>query len=59
MVAKIIPAAMGRSDAVKLAQRSPSEVLRPIVVDWGNGKLLVGKDAEDETKVKELVDGVN
>lgn len=59
VVGKIVPGAVGRADAVKLADKSVSEVVRPIVVDWGNGKVLVGEEAGDEAKVKELCDGVN
>ncbi len=54
-IGEVVPGAMGKGDAIKMADRQPEKVIRPIVVDWGNAKVVLGGN---EKQIQTLVDGV-
>lgn len=54
-IGEIVPGALNKSDAVKIADKEPAQVKRPIVVDWGNAQVVLGGDT---TKIKTLLDNM-
>ncbi|BFZ58572.1 hypothetical protein PYCC9005_005636 [Savitreella phatthalungensis] len=56
-VGKVVKGSVGAEDAAKLMKKRPESLTRPLVVDWGNGKALVGDECT-EAKIRTLVDGI-
>lgn len=54
-VGDLVPGAIGKADAIKIADKTPDQVARPIVVDWGNAHVVLGGDA---AKIKKLLDNM-
>lgn len=51
-IGDVVPGAIGKSDAIKIADKDPSQVTRPIVVDWGNAIVVTGGN---ESSIKQLL----
>lgn len=52
-IGDLVPGAFGKADAIKIADKNPSQVARPIVVDWGNAHVVLGGDAQ---KIRQLIE---
>lgn len=52
-IGDLVPGAIGKSDAIKIADKDPDQVVRPIVVDWGNAHVVIGGDG---SQIKKLLD---
>lgn len=55
-IGDLVPGAFGKADAIKIADKTPGQVARPIVVDWGNAHVVLGGDAG---KIKQLIDNMD
>jgi len=49
---QLVKGASSQSDALKKLKETPENFLRPVVVDWNQGKAVVG---EDESEILKLV----
>jgi len=49
---QLVKGASSQSDALKKLKESPENFLRPVVVDWNQGKAVVG---ENESEILKLV----
>lgn len=54
-IGDLVPGAIGKSDAIKIVDKDPSQVSRPIVVDWGNATVVLGGDS---AKIKSLLENM-
>jgi hypothetical protein len=54
-VGALVPGAVDAEDALRLNGKGKNVLNRPVVVDWNNGKVVLGGD---EGKIKALVDGL-
>lgn len=51
-IGDLVPGAIGKSDALRIVEKDPGQVTRPIVVDWGNADVVLGGN---ESKVLALL----
>lgn len=54
-VGDIVRGAIDKREAVRIGEKYPEQFQRPLVVDWGNAKVVIGGD---QGKIKALIDSL-